>query len=225
MSAIATSEKKDVKPRFVYWGMNSRAQMSMLMLRSMNVDYVWDTATANTWPDPKEKMPFGQLPVLFHNNLTIAQSGTIARYCAKLANIWPTNLEHNVMADMLMEQSEDIFNLFGRAKYSGDEDQQRKAWLEVKLTKLPQKLDSLVKLLGDKTYFSGDKHHAGDVAVFSSLHLMVQAGLGDMLSQYPTLKAHYDKVLELGSVKEFVDEGHKAYFKVPEPKEVQSLAY
>ena len=42
MSAIATSEKKDVKPRFVYWGMNSRAQMSMLMLRSMNVDYVWD---------------------------------------------------------------------------------------------------------------------------------------------------------------------------------------
>ena len=93
------------------------------------------------------------------------------------------------------------------------------------LLKLPQKLDSLVKLLGDKTYFSGDKHHAGDVAVFSSLHLMIQAGLGDMLSQYPTLKAHYDKVLELGSVKEFVDEGHKAYFKVPEPKEVQSLAY
>ena len=29
MSAIATSEK-DVKPRFVYWGMNSRAQMSIL---------------------------------------------------------------------------------------------------------------------------------------------------------------------------------------------------
>ena len=54
---------------------------------------------------------------------------------------------------------------------------------------------------------------------------MVQAGLGDMLSQYPTLKAHYDKVLELGSVKEFVDEGHKAYFKVPEQKEVQSLAF
>ena len=121
-------------------------------------------------------MPFGQLPVLFHNNLTIAQSGTIARYCAKLANIWPTNLEHNVMADMLMEQSEDIFNLFGRAKYSGDEDQQRKAWLEVKLTKLPQKLDSLVKLLGDKTIFQVI-NTAGDVAVFSSLHLMVQAGL------------------------------------------------
>ena len=51
---------------------------------------------------------------------------------------------------------------------------------------------------------------------------MVQAGLSDMLSQYPTLKEHYDKVLELGSVKEFVDEGHKPYFKVPEPKVVHS---
>ena len=51
---------------------------------------------------------------------------------------------------------------------------------------------------------------------------MVQAGLGDMLSRYPTLKAHYDKVLQLGSVKEFVEEGDKPYFKVPEPKVVHS---
>ena len=32
---------------------------------------------------------------------------------------------------MLMEQSEDIFNLFGRAKYSGDEDQQGKHGLRL----------------------------------------------------------------------------------------------
>lgn len=218
MSALANLEK----PRFVYWGLNSRAQMSMLMLRSMNIDYVWDTATANTWPEPKEKMPFAQLPVLYHNNLTIAQSGTIARYCAKLANIWPTNIEHNVMADMLMQQSEDIFKLFAKAKYAGDDDQQRTAWLEVKLNKLPQKLNSLVKLLGEKSYFSGNNFHAGDIAVFSTMHLMVQAGLGDMLLQYPTLSAHYQKILQQGSVKEFVKDDNKAYFKVPEPKVVHS---
>ena len=89
MSAIVNNEK----PRFVYWGLNARAQMSMLMLRSANVEYIWDTDTANTWPEPKDRMPFGQLPVLYHNDLVVAQSRTIARYCAKLANIWPENLE------------------------------------------------------------------------------------------------------------------------------------
>jgi glutathione S-transferase len=218
MSAIVNNEK----PRFVYWGLNARAQMSMLMLRSANVEYIWDTDTANTWPEPKDRMPFGQLPVLYHNDLVVAQSRTIARYCAKLANIWPENLEENVTADMLMEQAEDIFTLFAKAKYSGDEDAQRSAWQEVKATKLPVKLNSLVKLLGDKNYFSGNNYHAGDIAVFSTLYLMVQAGLGDVLSQYPTLQAHYDNVMQLGSVKAFVEDGGKAYLKVPESKVVDA---
>lgn len=220
MSAIVNNEK----PRFVYWGLNARAQMSMLMLRSANIDYVWDMDTANTWPSPKDQMPFGQLPALFHNGLMVAQSGTIARYCAKLANIWPANIEKNVKADMLMEHSEDIFTLFAKAKYAGDDDAQRSAWQEVKSTKLPQKLNYLVNLLSDKTFFSGDNYHAGDVAIFSTMYLMVQAGLGDVLSQYPTLQAHYDTVMQLGSVKAFVEEGDKAYFKVPESKVVELVA-
>lgn len=158
-------------------------------------------------------MPFGQLPVLFHNDLTIAQSGAIVRYCAKLANLWPQKMEDVVMADMLIEQSEDIFKLFGKAKYAGDEDAQKEKWIELKETKLPQKLDSLAKLLGDKTYFSGDNHTAGDVAIFSTLFLLVQAGLEEVLSEYPTLQSHYENVLKLGSINEFVQEGHAAYFK------------
>ena len=54
MSAIVNNEK----PRFVYWGLNARAQMSMLMLRSANVEYIWDTDTANTWPEPKRSNAF-----------------------------------------------------------------------------------------------------------------------------------------------------------------------
>jgi hypothetical protein len=51
---------------------------------------------------------------------------------------------------------------------------------------------------------------------------MVQAGLGDVLSQYPTLQAHYDNVMQLGSVKAFVEDGGKAYLKVPESKVVEA---
>mgnify|MGYP006439588571 FL=1 len=209
MSSIVKKEK----PRFVYWGLNSRAQMSMLMLRSANIEYEWDTETANTWPEPKEKMPFGQLPVLLHNNLTIAQSGTIARYCAKLSNIWPDKIEDNIMADMLMEHAEDIFKLFAKAKYAGDESAQRDAWIELKETKLPQKLNYLVRLLKDNTYFSGNNYHAGDIAIFSTMYLIVQSGIEDVLTNYPTLQAHYENILHLGSINEFIEEGSRAYFK------------
>ena len=209
MTSIVNNEK----PRFVYWKINARAQMSMLMLRCSNMEYEWDSETANKWPEPKEQMPFGQLPVLYHNNLTIAQSGAIVRYCAKLANLWPQKVEDEVMADMLIEQSEDIFKLFGKAKYAGDEDAQREAWIELRDTKLPQKLDPLVGLLGNKTYFSGESHHAGDVAIFSTLFLVKQAGLEEVLSSYPTLLSHYENVSKLGCINEFMQEGQDAYFK------------
>lgn len=39
MTSIVTNEK----PRFVYWKMNSRAQMSMIMLRCSNMEYDWDS--------------------------------------------------------------------------------------------------------------------------------------------------------------------------------------
>ena len=58
-------------PRFIYWKLATRAQAPMLMLRAANINYVWDDQTANTWPKPKENMPFGQLPVLVHNGRVV----------------------------------------------------------------------------------------------------------------------------------------------------------
>ena len=88
-------------PHFIYWKFASRAQAPMLMLHAANVPYVWDDATANAWPEPKNTQPFGQLPVLVHGgedrwdgwwqsfDRRVAQSGTITRYCARLAGLWP----------------------------------------------------------------------------------------------------------------------------------------
>ena len=108
------------KPRFVYWKANSRALAPMLMLDAAGIEYVWDDATANTWPKPKADLPFGQLPVLYHNDMCIAQSATITRYCARLAKLTSMDEKENVVSDMLQEHCNDIFNEFGRAKYCPD---------------------------------------------------------------------------------------------------------
>jgi len=199
------------KPRFVYWKLNARAQMSMLMLHAGNIDYIWDSDSANTWPALKNELPFGQLPVIYHDNLIVAQSNVMTRYCAELCKLSPSDPHESLLANMLIEHCDDIFNLFAKAKYAGDEEDQTKAWLDVRDNKLPEKLEYLSRLLKGKTFFS-DNHHMGDIAVFSTVYMANQAGLTDCLVLFPDLKRHYDKVFEIGDIKSFVDANHKPYF-------------
>ena len=99
-------------PRLIYWKIAARGQTPLLMLRAGNIPYVLDDSTANAWPEAKNEQPFGQLPVLLHRGNRVAQSGTITRYCAILANLWPRAGKDWLKADMLVEHCNDIYNLF-----------------------------------------------------------------------------------------------------------------
>ena len=216
MSAVA---ENDSTPRFIYWGLTARAQEAMLMLDAAKIDYVWDKDTANKWKSetdsPKENMPFGQLPVLMHNDMQIAQSGTIARYCAALSSLLSDKIQEQVLSDMLHEHSNDIFTMFAKAKYAGDDFAQKVAWERVKGKDFPEKLKWLVKLLGDKTFFSGDLVQAGDVSVFSVLNLAFNAGLTNCLDDFPTLLSHYNAVSRIGNIPKYLEANHPPYFVVP----------
>jgi glutathione S-transferase len=216
MSAVA---ENNATPTFVYWGLAARAQESMLMLDAAKIDYVWDKDTANKWKSetesPKENMPFGQLPVLRHNGMQIAQSGTITRYCAALSSLLSDKIEEQVLSDMLHEHCNDIFTCFAKAKYAGDDFAQKVAWERVKGKDLPEKLKWLVKLLGDKTFFSGDKVQAGDISVFSILNIAFKAGLDNCLDDFPTLLSHYNAVSRIGNIPKYIEAEHPAYIVVP----------
>ena len=211
-------------PRFIYWKFAARAQTSMLILRAANVNYVWDTDTANTWPKPKENMPFGQLPVLVHNGRVIAQSNTIARYCARLSGLWPTKTDEWLKADMIMEHCNDIYSLMSKAKYAGNENQQKKAWAELAEKKYPEHLSWLVKMLGLDDYFGGEKPNAGDVAVFSVLNLASRAGIATPLEKYPTLMKHSKLISEMGTINEYLNQENPRYLTVPKEEEETNTA-
>ena len=217
MSAVADN---DSTPRFIYWGLTARAQEAMLMLDAAKIDYLWDKDTANKWKSetdsPKENMPFGQLPVLMHNKMQIAQSGTIARYCAALSSLLSDKIQEQVLSDMLHEHCNDIYNMFAKAKYSGDDFAQKISWQRVKEVQLPEKLNYLVKLLGDKQFFSGDLIQAGDISVFSILNLAMNAGLTECLKNFPTLQTHYNYISRIGNIPKYLEAGHGSYFKVPQ---------
>ncbi|RZD40951.1 MAG: hypothetical protein CXT73_05865 [Methanobacteriota archaeon] len=209
----------DSTPRFVYWKIAARAQEAMLMLDAAEINYVWDEEPAKRWKEEdstKQNMPFGQLPVLFHNGIAIAQSGTMTRYCAALSNLISDKIEEQILSDMIHEHTNDIYSMFAKAKYSGDDFAQKVAWERVKANDLPQKLQWLIKLLGNKTFFSGDTVQASDISVFSIINLSFNAGLTNCLDEYPTLLNHYNTVARIGNIPKYIEADHGSYFQVPQ---------
>ena len=75
-----------------------------------NIEYDLDTDTANAWPASKESTPFGQIPVLKHGGLTLAQGGALNRYCARLAGLYPQGIVEASICDMYLEEMMDIFS-------------------------------------------------------------------------------------------------------------------
>lgn len=201
-----------VKPKFVYWRAASRAQNAMLMFHVTNREYEWDSDTANKWPESKSLMPFGQLPVFYdEDNNLIAQSNAITRYCGKICGLMPNTPYDIAKVDMLIEQSNDIFNLMAKCKYAGDDKAQVEAWREFKDKKIHDKLLPLNSML-QETYYGGATPNAGDVCVFSVINLVVRAGIKDCLIPYPKLYEHYKNVIEQGTVKEYLISNVPTYF-------------
>tara|TARA_B110000444_G_scaffold248124_1_gene271633 strand:+ start:2898 stop:3548 length:651 start_codon:yes stop_codon:yes gene_type:complete len=209
----------DSTPRFVYWKLAARTQEAMLMLNAAKIECVWDDEPAKRWKEedsPKKSMPFGQLPVLFHNGLCIPQSGTMTRYCSALSNLLSDNIKDQVLSDMLHEHCNDIYNLFVKAKYSGDDFAQKIAWQRVKEVQLPEKLTYLSKLLAEQSLFSGNLIQAGDISVFSIINLAMNAGLTNCLKDFPNLQTHYNYISRVGNIPKYLEAGHGSYFKVPQ---------
>jgi glutathione S-transferase len=211
------------KPKFVYWKAASRAQNAMLMFHVTNKEYEWDSDTANKWPQSKSLMPFGQLPVFYdEDNNLIAQSNAITRYCAKICGLMP-NIPYDIAkVDMLIEQSNDIFNLMAKCKYAGDDKAQVEAWREFKEKKIHDKLLPLNSMIVDnETFYGGATPDASDVCVFSVINLVVRAGVKDCLIPYPKLYEHYKNMIEQGTVKEYLMSNVPTYFVFKDKVDVE----
>ena len=202
-----------VKPKFVYWKVAARAQSAMLMFHASNKEYEWDYKTADNWPASKSVMPFGQLPVFYdEDNNMIAQSNAITRYCAKICGLMPNMPFDIAKVDMLIEQSNDIYNLLVKCKYAGNDEAQVKAWREFKDKQLGEKLLPLENMLTE-SFYGGDALNSADVCIFSILNLTIRSGLKDCLMEYPKLYDHYSRMIECGTIKEYLLSGIPTYFK------------
>ena len=177
--------------------------------------YELDSNTANSWPAPKDDCPFGQLPILKHDDLVLAQSGAILRYCARIAGLIPEDPVGAAKCDMIFEECADLYNLMIKAKYPGTPNKEDKiaAWDKIKSESLPAHLVCLERILekSSDAFFGGAAPNAADVAFAATIGVYMLAGFPETtLDAFPKLKHVVSETNKMGSLSSFEPGG--AYF-------------
>lgn len=199
------------KVQLVYWNLHGRSDFCQAMLYAGGVPYDLDEETANVWPEGRDATPFGQIPVLKHGSLTLAQGGALTRYCARLGGLYPEDMTEASICDMYLEEVMDIYGALFKAKNASNKDAKLVAWKMLETEHLPKHYSLLEKNLvnSGKPFLGGDRANASDIAFFACNNVYLKAGLDvdSILSENPKLKAALEGAKKVGDLKNFPDRG------------------
>lgn len=212
MAALTEGETISIE----YWNVGARAQMPELILRAGNVAYSRDLA--ESWPSTKARKPFGQLPVLHHHGIQVAQSGAIARYCASLAKLLPVHPLERARCEQYMDFASEIYDKLVQAKYTSPS---YAGWQKFRDEILPQKLQYIEDAF-ESDFLCGSSATAADVAIFSTLNLVTRAGI-EWRDKFPNLCSMCEDVAELGTIQEYMANPPPPYFVAEFEPEVTVL--
>jgi len=117
--------------------------------------------------------PFEQFPVLTVDGTPVGQSGTIFRFAARAAGLYPADAVQAAVAESICDQVSDIANGLATIFFTPAEESVKAAKLaEAKSTTIPRQLKGILKYLGGRPHIVGDSLTLADIALFN----LVEAG-------------------------------------------------
>ena len=169
---------------------------------------------------PNKKIaPFKQLPVLDVDGKIVAQTGAIARFCGKLAGLYPKDNDFEAaQIDQIIDTAQDInylVTLSSRDKEKERLELARKILATKHLPKWFQFLDNLLEKNNESNFFVGKKISIADLAIWRLLGWLTSGLLDgvptDILEPYERLKKLREEVYNHPKVHEWMI---KTYGKV-----------
>ena len=208
-----------------------RGEVTRMLLAAGGIDYEDNRYSGeqfqkDTAPTPENKTdptggsryPFNQMPSLEIDGVFYAQTSSIARYAARLAGLYPHGLEEALKSDEIFEHTGEIQysttpifmdGVPGRAGTKmRSKDERTSGFQEWSKTKLPVMMAQLARLLGEDDWFCANQFSWADVAVMNRLENLnsIAAAYGvEVLSSYPKLKAHSERVCEVPPIKSYIE--------------------
>ncbi len=139
-------------------------------------------------------LPFHQVPCLVVDDVSIAQTGAIARFCGKLSGLYPTHDDVNAAKiDDFIDFATDLTVMIDNTPNKKDEEKKRKARRDLATGPLKRKLSMLEKnISSDSEWLVTSNISIADVAIWRLLGWLSSGILDgmptDLLSGFPKIR-------------------------------------
>jgi glutathione S-transferase len=194
--------------KLTYFNGRGRAEIARLIFAAAGVKYEDVRLQGDQWPTLKPSTPFGQVPILEVDGVTLCQSLAIGRFLARKFNLAGKTDLDQARVDMIIDCLEDTTKPL--LTFFFEKDEARKETLKKKYLEeqLPTSLTLFEKLL--KTNNGGDGFFVGKELTWADLALLVTvgwislAGADSQLASYPKLDALRKRVEKLPKIAEWI---------------------
>ncbi|RZC34737.1 GST N domain containing protein [Asbolus verrucosus] len=192
--------------KLTYFATAGYAEPIRYLLSYGNIEFEDFRFKREEWPQLKEKMPFGHVPVLEHNGKKGCQSVAIARYVAKQVGLMGNDdwedLEIDAIVDSIKENSTKLLPI----RFETDEEK-RKALRETAVKEtLPYSLKPLEAFAQKNNGYLAVGRLTWADLYFVSLSEGINRLAGfDIMKDYPNLHALINKVLEIPSIRKWIE--------------------
>jgi glutathione S-transferase len=191
-----------------------RAEVSRLALFIANIPFEDQRISREEFSAMKlsGELPFGQMPVLEVDGNTLAQTGAIARFCGKQANLYPTDDFNAAKVDEAIDLATDITSLVSPSMREKDTEKKAAMRTQLATTTLPKYFGFLEMLLeqnGDTGYYVGDCLSIADLAIWRLLGWLASGMLDgiptDVMAPFPLVTAHFQAIEAHPKVRSWMD--------------------
>jgi len=202
-SSSSSATKSAPKLKLTYFNGRGRAEITRWIFAEAGVEFEDNRIEGKDWGKLKDSTPYGQLPLLEVDGVTLAQSSAIERYAARVAGVAGKNDLENAKADSIVEALHDAVKNFMAAAFHKDKDEQAKlftAYWSGDWAKWGAILEKVLKANNE-----GKGYFVGEGVTFADLHFAVIAdnltGVNkDALKEFPLLAGLHDRVLKRDNI-------------------------
>ena len=192
--------------KLIYFNMKGRAELIRFIFAQAGVKYEDERIISEQWPELKQKMPFGVVPVVVENGKQLSGSTIIARYLGEKFGLAGANEFENAEIASIADTINDIGEEVVGVHFEKDEER-KKAKIEKLKEFIPAKLGFLEKRAAgsDKGWLFNSKVTWADLLFYLSSDWIL-SGNKDALETFPGLKRLRTSVGSLPNIAKWIEE-------------------
>ncbi|KAH3777541.1 probable glutathione S-transferase 7 [Dreissena polymorpha] len=193
-----------------YFDVRGRGELSRYLFLAAGRDFKEHRIPRAEWPNVKQTLVYGQVPVLEVDGKQLAQSNAIARFLAREFGLAGKNSWEEALCDQTLELISDLRQEFVKYFFEKDEEKKKEAGKNLNDVVYPKFFGYFEKQLDNNggKYLVGSELTVADLAVYAVIDTAVQ-NTENLLDKHVKLRAHRDMVGAIPKIQEYVSNRKK----------------